>query len=163
LQDQLVDASCLLGGTEGLVDDLRNLPRGRRLGHLSAALADRFGDGVRRHSAIDRALAIIGSRHGNVVIERLARHLGITRRHLERRFRDEVGLPAKQMARIARVHAVLRTIQQQPHMSGAEIAAHCGYSDQPHMIRDCKAIAGHTPARLMTSAPSLAGRLRAES
>ena len=27
----------------------------------------------------------------------------MTRRHLERRFRDEVGLPAKQVARIARI------------------------------------------------------------
>ena len=85
----------------------------------------------------------------------------MTRRHLERRFREEVGLRAKQMARIARVHAVLQTLQQQPLLSGAEIAAQCGYSDQPHMIRECKALTGHTPARLMTSGRSLAGRLRA--
>ena len=160
LQDQLVDASSVLPGMDRLLEQLRNQPRSGRLDHLAAALARRFGDRGRSHSAIDHALALIESRRGNIAIDRLARHLGITRRHLERRFRDEVGLPAKQMARIARVHAVLHTIQQQPLLSGAEIAAHCGYSDQPHMIRDCKALTGYTPARLMTSEHSLAGLMR---
>ena len=50
---------------------------------------------------------MIESRRGNVAIDRLAKRVGITRRHLERRFREEVGLRAKHMARIARVHAVL--------------------------------------------------------
>jgi AraC-like DNA-binding protein len=163
LQDRLIDASGVLGGMDRLVDDLRNLPRRRRLDYVSAVLANRFGDHVPPDSALDHALAIIESRRGNVAIERLARHLGMTRRHLERRFRNDLGLGAKHIARIARVHAVLHALQRQPRLSGAEIAATCGYSDQPHMIRDCKAIAGHTPARLMTSAPSLAGRLRAES
>ena len=71
------------------------------------------------------------------------------------------GWPPSSMARISRVHAVLqRDSGQQPHLSGAEIAAQCGYSDQPHMIRECKALTGHTPARLMTSARSLAGLMR---
>ena len=160
LQDRLIDASGVLGGTERLIDDLRSLPRGHRLDYLSAALADRFGDRVRPDSAIDHALAAIESRRGNVAIDRVAKHLGITRRHLERRFREEVGLPAKQMARIARVQAVLHTIQQQPLLSGAEIAAHCGYSDQPHMIRECKALTGRTPAALTTTERSLAGMMR---
>jgi AraC-like DNA-binding protein len=161
LQNRLIDASAVVDGTGRLVDDLRNLPHGHRLDYLSAALAQRFGSAIHSDSAIDHALAIIESRRGNVAIDRLATHLGISRRHLERRFRNEVGLGAKQMARIARVHAVLNTLHQQPLLSGAEIAAHCGYSDQPHMIRECKAIAGLTPARLLTSARSLAGRLRA--
>ena len=54
---------------------------------------------------------------------RVAGRVGITRRHLERQFREYVGLGAKHLARIARVHAVLDLLQQQPAMSGAEIAA----------------------------------------
>lgn len=161
LQDQLLDASSVLPGTDRLVDELRNIPHNNRLGHLSAAVAPHFNArDLRSHSTIDHALALIESRRGNVAIDKVARRVGVTRRHLERRFRDEVGLPAKQMARIARMHAVLQTLQQQPLLSGAEIAAQCGYSDQPHMIRECKALTGHTPARLMMSARSLAGLIR---
>ena len=162
LQDRLIDASGVVAGMDRLVDDLRNLRRDERLDYLSAALARRFGlIDPRAHAPIDGALAMIEARRGNVAIDRLAQSAGMTRRHLERRFREEVGLPAKQMARIARVHAVLDTLQQRPLMGGAEIAAQCGYSDQPHMIRECKALTGRTPARLMMSGRSLAGRLRA--
>ena len=162
VRDQLIAASSVLPGMDHLVDELRNIPRTSRLDHLSSALARRFSARDRpSHATIDHALAVIESRRGNVAIERVARRLGMTRRHLERRFRDEVGLPAKQMARIARMHAVLQTLRRQPLLSGAEIAAQCGYSDQPHMIRECKALTGHTPARLMTPGRSLAGRLRA--
>ena len=160
LQDQLIDACGVLPGIDRLFEELRNSPRAGRLDDVSAALARRFGDRRRSSRAIDHALAIIEWRRGNIAIDRLAKHVGITRRHLERRFREEVGLPAKQMARIARVHAVLHTLRHQPLLSGAEIAAACGYSDQPHMIRDCKALTGHTPARLMTSGRSLAGLMR---
>jgi AraC-like DNA-binding protein len=161
LQDRLIDASAVLPGMDRVVDDLRNMGGKQRLDYLSSALATHFGSaGLKASGPIDHALAMIESRRGNIAIDRLATHLGITRRHLERRFREEVGLPAKQMARIARVHAVLSTLRHQPWLSGAEIAADCGYSDQPHMIRECKALAGHTPARLMTSGRSLAGLMR---
>ena len=161
LQDRLIDASDVVAGMNRLVDDLRNLPEDERLDYLSAALARRFGSiDPRAHAPIDGALAMIEARRGNVTIDRLAQSAGMTRRHLERRFRDDVGLPAKQMARIARMHSVLQTLQHQPLLNGAEIAAQCGYSDQPHMIRECKALTGSTPARLTTTVPSLAGRLR---
>ena len=162
LQDRLIDASGVVSGMDRVVDDLRNIGGERRVDCVSSALAARFGSAdLKSNGPIDHALAIIESRRGNVAIDRVARAVGMTRRHLERRFRDEVGLPAKQMARIARVHAVLHTLHHQPLLNGAQIAAACGYSDQPHMIRDCKALTGHTPARLMTSGRSLAGRLRA--
>lgn len=159
LQDQLIEASSVIAGSGRLVDDLRNMPPALRLASLTATLARRFGSAP-ASAAVERALAIIRARRGNVGIDQLARHLGMTRRHLERRFKDQVGLGVKQMARIARVHAALRLIEQEPLLSGAEIAARCGYSDQSHLIRECKVLTGHTPARLLTSERSLAGLMR---
>ena len=49
---------------------------------------------------------------------------------------------------------------QQPSISGAEIAAACGYSDQAHLIRECQQLAGQTPQRLKTTERSLAGLMR---
>jgi AraC-like DNA-binding protein len=51
-------------------------------------------------------------------------------------------------------------VDDQRMRNGADIAARCGYSDQAHLIRECKALTGQTPARLMTSERSLAGLMR---
>jgi AraC-like DNA-binding protein len=161
LRDRLIEASSAIGGAAQLVEELCNLPPAQRLDHLGAALSRRFS--VRRPpatSAIDHALAVIDRRHGNVTIDEVARDAGITRRQLERRFKEEVGLGAKHMARIRRVHAALDLMREQPLLSGADISAWCGYSDQAHLIRECKSLTGRTPARLTTSAASLAGLMR---
>lgn len=161
LQDQLIDASAVFTGADRLVDDLRNQKNALRLDYLCSALAQRMrARRPRSRGVIDRSIATIEARHGNVAIEQLAQDSGVSRRHLERRFQDEVGLSAKQLARIHRVHAVLRTMQERPSLSGAEIAALCGYSDQPHMIRELKSIAGQTPAKLMSTTSSLASLMR---
>ena len=133
-----------------------------RLNHLArvarrAARADRRG--LSAAPSITRSRSSAPSR-GNVAIERVARRVGITRRHLERHFREHVGLGAKHLARIARVHSALELLQQQPSMSGAEIAAACGYSDQAHLIRECQELTGQTPQRLKTTERSLAGLMR---
>jgi AraC-like DNA-binding protein len=85
---------------------------------------------------------------------------GVSRRHLERRFRDEVGLGAKHIARIARVHHALRVMKTHTSFSGADIAAHCGYTDQAHLIRECRELTGTTPTRLTMTETTLATLMR---
>jgi AraC-like DNA-binding protein len=161
LQDQLIAASQVVPELDRLTDDLRNIPAADRLAHLADALARRLGAvDADAMSTVDHALAIIDSARGNVAIEQVARRVGITRRHLERRFREFVGLRAKHVARIARIHSALDLLQHYPLMSGVEIAGACGYSDQAHLIRECRALAGTTPSRL-ESAGSLSGLMRA--
>lgn len=161
LRDQLIEASSVMRGSAQLVEVLRDLPVGQRIDYLSAALAPRFGSRRSRSTtAVDHALALIGAQRGNVAIDAVARRVGLTRRHLERRFKDEVGLSMKHFARIARVHAAIRMVDDQPMRNGADIAARCGYSDQAHMIRECKTLTGRTFARLDASAPSLSRMMR---
>ena len=161
LRDRLIEASSVMPGSAHLVEELRDVPRERRIDHLSAALSRRF-ESRRAPStgAIDHALALIESRRGNVAIDRVAHTVGISRRHLERRFKDEVGLGAKHIARIVRVHAALAWMRRQPLLSGADIAARCGYSDQAHLIRECTALTGRTFARLEVEQPSLSRLMR---
>lgn len=161
LQDQLIAASDVIRGVDGLADDLRSVSESDRLGHLAHAIGENL-DGIdadaMRH--VDEALQLIDATRGSIAIESLASRVGITRRHLERQFKEYVGLSPKHVARIARIHSALDLLQRQPSLSGAEIAATCGYSDQAHLIRECQELAGQTPQRLKTTERSLAGLLR---
>ncbi len=161
LQDALVDASAIIPGIDRLADDLGNVREERRLAYLAGQLSRYLAiDDATPINAVDHALAMIEGHHGILAIDAIARQVGITRRHLERRFRDEVGLGAKSIARIRRVHAALAMMRARPMLSGAEIAVDCGYSDQAHLIHECKTLTGRTPARLMTSERSLAALMR---
>ncbi len=161
LQDRLIAASDVSAGFDRLADDLQNVPEHQRLDRLRAELTARFGDadlgGLDR---VDEALELIAASRGSIAIDALARRVGVSRRHLERQFREQVGLGAKHLARIARIHCALGMLPQEPRLSGAEIAAECGYSDQAHMIRDCQELTGQTPERLRSTERSLSGLMR---
>ena len=161
LQDQLVSASSALSGAGRLIAELRELNREQRIEHLARALAPRCAsvdpDSLR---LVECALARISQRRGQVSIEQLATDAGVSRRHLERQFREQVGLRAKHVARIVRIQSVLELIRLQPELTGADVAAQCGYSDQAHLIHECKALTGTTPARLASTGPSLSMMMR---
>jgi AraC-like DNA-binding protein len=161
LQDRLVAASNVLPNFDRLADDLRSVPRASRLAHLTTVLAPycaRVSPDRLRH--VDGALSRIAATHGTESIGALAAATGVTRRHLERQFREQVGLRVKQVARIARIQRVLSVVQSGASLSGAEIAASFGYSDQAHLIHECRALTGTTPGRLVTTERSLSGLMR---
>jgi AraC-like DNA-binding protein len=89
----------------------------------------------------------------------LTRDLGLSERAFERRFLAEVGLTPVRYRRLARFRSVLRL-----HAGGlrdwAELAATTGFSDQSHLVRDCRAFAGLTPTEWAATQASPAGFLQ---
>ena len=163
LQDQLIAASGVLPIFDRLADDLRSLPRAAQLAHLTRALAPYCARVLpERLRHVDVALSRIAATSGTESIAALSAVTGVTRRHLERQFREQVGLRLKQFARIARIQQVLSVVQSGASLSGAEIAASFGYSDQAHLIHECRALTGTTPGRLVTTERSLSGLMREE-
>ena len=161
LQDQLIAASSVMPVFATLADDLRSLQRRARLARLTRVLAPLCARvEPARLRSVDTALSRIASTHGIISIAALASGTGVTRRHLERQFREQVGLRVKQVARIARIQQVVAVLQARPALSGAEIAARFGYSDQAHMIHECRALTGRTPGRFTSAEPSLSGLMR---
>lgn len=161
LEDRLIAASGVLPAFDRLADDLRALPRHLHLAHLTRALAPycaRVSPDRLRH--VDTALSRIAASHGTESIAALARSTGVTRRHLERQFREQVGLGVKQVARITRIQRVLSVLQSGATLSGAEIAASFGYTDQAHLIHECRALTGTTPRKLITTERSLSRLMR---
>jgi AraC-like DNA-binding protein len=90
--------------------------------------------------------------HGNVPIAALAAEVGWSRRHLVNRFRAQVGLAPKTVARLLRFEELLRRL---PGGELAEVAAACGYYDQAHMNRDFREFAGTTPGAWLARFPSV--------
>ena len=82
---------------------------------------------------------------GRAPIGWICERLGRSRRHLAARFRDEIGLPPKTVARIMRFDRAVARIGG-GGTTLAEVAFECGYFDQAHMNRDFRQFAGTSPA-----------------
>jgi AraC-like DNA-binding protein len=97
----------------------------------------------RRYDALIGRLALRMERE-DVPVETLANDVGFTRRQLERRFADAVGMAPKALAQVLRFQRVLGAIvEEAPRW--VDIAAECGYCDQSHLIRDFKRFTGTSP------------------
>ena len=83
---------------------------------------------------------------GRVRIAGLAAELGCSRRHLAERFRLQVGLPPKTVARMARFQGALVLSSRAAAPDWADIAAACGYADQAHLTREFGEFAGLPPS-----------------
>lgn len=93
------------------------------------------------------AVRRIEERGGRVRIDALARQAALSRRGFQLRFRAAVGMTAKEFARLARLQATLRALDQ-GQASVAELSVDGGYADQAHATRELRRVTGLTPARL---------------
>jgi AraC-like DNA-binding protein len=89
-----------------------------------------------------RRLALTG---GGARIGTLADEIGWSRKHLVDRFRSELGIAPKSIARMMRFHRACRLAQTGVTQGWAGIAAESGYADQAHLARELAALAGESP------------------
>jgi AraC-like DNA-binding protein len=83
---------------------------------------------------------------GGVSVAALAGDVGWSRRHLSERFRSEFGVTPKVASRILRFERATALLKRPQGCALAEVAAVCGYSDQAHLTREWRSLAGTTPA-----------------
>lgn len=100
------------------------------------------------------AVGIILRSSGRASIDALSSITGLGLRRMERCFHDEVGLTPKTFARIVRLQAALRRIRAGRPLG--DVAADCGYYDQPHMTRDFRQLAAMSPGAWAQHAGALA-------
>ncbi len=96
-----------------------------------------------------RAWRLIVGSHGRVRIGDVARDVGWSRRHLTTRMRAEIGVGAKDLARLARFQRSRRLIGRQDR-GLAQVAADAGYADQSHLTAEWREFAGCSPGRWMS-------------
>jgi AraC-like DNA-binding protein len=98
--------------------------------------------GAERSREVTWAWRRLRATHGRVPIGELASELGWSRKRIVARFRDEIGLAPKAVARQFRFE---RARELAGTMSWGELAFECGFSDQSHLIREFRRITGRTP------------------
>jgi AraC-like DNA-binding protein len=111
---------------------------------LDAALAARVGRAPQPSPGVVWAYERLRATHGRARVGELTQELGWSRRRLAERFREQVGLPPKTVARMLRFERAA-TLAERGRRSWAEIAFACGYYDQSHLVNEFRAIAGRTP------------------
>ena len=108
-------------------------------------MAARLSSGISRTKAEVRwAWRRVIQTNGQVSVRDLAREIGWSDRHLTACFRKQIGLSPKAAARLARFSWAHR------HVTGTDrplalVAIDAGYSDQSHMNREFKELAGAAP------------------
>ncbi len=117
----------------------------RRFAALEAALLRRLAPGGAPSGPVAWAYRRIVETGGTARIAGIAERLEWSRKHLAARFHEEIGLPPKTIARIARFNRARAMAAAGEGEGWADIAAACGYADQAHLVREFTALGGTTP------------------
>ncbi|MFF6788322.1 helix-turn-helix domain-containing protein [Streptomyces filamentosus] len=153
LAHRLVPLDELLGPLAvELADRLRSAPTwAARFGTLDALLLRAVGRGtggdpVRgvRPEVAEAWRRLVVSR-GRVQVGAVAAELGWSRRYLTERFRGEVGLSPKSLARVLRFEYAHELAAARDPLPWGEVAAVSGYADQAHLVRDWREFTGRPP------------------
>jgi AraC-like DNA-binding protein len=146
LRDRIVD---LAGLDRAFSKTLRAAARSFAAGS-DAALWRLMARRVATHGLderIEKAVERLLVSQGTARIDATARTAGMSMRGFQTRFRSRVGLAPKEFARLMRLQATLRALDD-GDASISEVAADSGFADQAHATRDVRRITGLTPARL---------------
>jgi AraC-like DNA-binding protein len=145
LTRQVVAVEELLG--RELVERLRDAPGWReRFALLDAALLRRIDSGPAPAPEVAWSYARLAAADGRVAAGTLAEEVGWSRRHLAARWRRDVGMGPKAVARVLRFQRALRLLRDGHAL--ADVAYDCGFADQPHLNREFRALGGSTPGEV---------------
>lgn len=118
-----------------------------------ALLDDRFAsqvfDGPALTAAVAAALRQIHDSGGTESVGTLVAGAGCSHRHFIARFREEVGLAPKTVARLVRFSRVRLALDGDTAADWAGIVHRCGYYDQAHLHRDFRAFTGLSPSEFV--------------
>lgn len=101
------------------------------------------------HAVAQWAAARIEAAHGKLTVAALCREAGVSRKHLNALFGDQLGLSPKAYACVHRFAWVLGRIRQAADVDWSSLAYQAGYADQSHLVRDFQRHAGASPTEFL--------------
>lgn len=150
LTDRVVPFEDVCGRrASGLAAALAEAGHAARLDLLESALLGLLAPRA-ASSAIDvPGLASWASRcGGRIHVERMASAAGVSRQHLRRVFHERAGVTPKLYCRLARYQQLLGYAGAAATPDWAQAAVELGFSDQSHMISECRHFTSLTPQQL---------------
>ncbi|MGW6708843.1 helix-turn-helix transcriptional regulator [Streptomyces sp. NPDC054956] len=130
-----------------LPEMLAHAPLGQRLQLLEAALLPLLERGARVAPEVLWAWHELHRTRGRIRVARLAADTLWSVRHLERRFREQIGHSPAAIARILRFTHALRL--QKKGLPLARVAELAGFHDQAHFNHTVRAVTGTTPTEFL--------------
>jgi AraC-like DNA-binding protein len=149
-----LDSAFGTGGST-LTERLVSAAPRERVALMAEAVAEQFAD---TEPVVDRAVVwavdVLRSQP-DCRISALAAGVGLSERQLRRRFEAAVGYGPKRLGRVFRLQRLLDLLHTgHGRTEWAQLAAVAGYTDQSHMINECRALAGGPPTTLASRAMS---------
>lgn len=93
----------------------------------------------------EQLVAKICQHHGNIQVQDLERYSGYTRKTLQRRFKNDLGLSPKNFSRTIRCQSAVYGINHSDNLMFSDMATDLGFSDQSHFLREFKKLVSTTP------------------
>lgn len=123
-----------------------------RLDLVERLLAARLRPGREPHAAVARALQRFAA--GATDVGPLVEESGYSHRRFIELFTREVGLTPKRYGRVLRFQRAVQLLGGAPGTPLAQLAFEAGYSDQPHLAREFRELAGLSPGQYRALAPA---------
>jgi transcriptional regulator GlxA family with amidase domain len=121
----------------------------QRFALLDQFIARRFERARYLHDTVRQVWHGLTRSKGAASITDLAEDAGVSRRHLAKLFRAEIGATPKTMARILRFEHARHMAGTVPRLGWANIADAAGYADQAHLVREFRELSGLSPTDLL--------------
>lgn len=112
---------------------------------VERALLSRLRRPLLMHPAVAHAVAAIDAGPAIARIAEIRHETGYGAKRFIELFRDSVGLAPKTFSRVRRFQSVIDRLAHGGRVGWAALAADSGYSDQPHLNREFRRMAGVTP------------------
>ncbi|CAN5617372.1 hypothetical protein BH23BAC1_BH23BAC1_04240 [soil metagenome] len=91
-----------------------------------------------RLSIIDDTISFINQNNGMVTVEEILTKFKFSRRYLEKKFLEKVGISPKLYARIRRFGYLSNKVSNNKDINWQDIVFEHGYYDQSHLVKDYK-------------------------
>jgi len=103
---------------------------------LEDFLLDRIMDAKARLSVIDEAVELIDQHQGCITVEKVAEQLKISKRYLEKKFLEKVGVSPKFYTRIKRFTHLSKEVAYNKNLNWQNLVFKYGLHDQSHLVKE---------------------------
>jgi AraC-like DNA-binding protein len=106
---------------------------------------------------IQTSLNYLLSAKGVISIQQLVKYTGYTERHIERTFKEYIGINPKKFGTTLKLHQFLRLLKYTSRVNNfTSLCYEAGYADQSHLIKEFRKYTGITPTQYLNNTNRLA-------